>query len=119
MENIDRIVATDVVYAAVVVDKLAKLIRAIKDRHPRCVIEVMIPHGRSTQNAFLDSMVDSGFQEKLTNLNDPIYRAQVLTDVIQDMKQYPTLRTQFDYYVFENVGSRMQDLLGSPTKSLT
>ena len=52
-------------------------------------------------------------------LNDPMYRAQVLTDVIQDMKQYPTLRTQFDYYVFENVGSTRKILIGSPSKRHT
>ena len=56
LDHIDRIVATDVVYHAVLVDKLAKLIRAIKDKHRHCEIEVMIPRGRSTQNAFLDSM---------------------------------------------------------------
>ena len=56
LEHIDRIVATDVVYHSVLVDKLAKLIRAIKDKHRLCEIEVMIPRGRSTQNAFLDSM---------------------------------------------------------------
>ena len=46
MEHIDRVVATDVVYQAILVEKLAKLIRTIKDKHPRCQIEVMMPNGR-------------------------------------------------------------------------
>lgn len=48
MERIDRLIATDVVYQAVLSDKLAKLIRAVKQKHPYCQLEVVIPNGRQT-----------------------------------------------------------------------
>ena len=61
MEHIDRLIATDVVYSRILVDNLAKLIRAVKQKNPDCAIEVVIPSGRSTQQDFLISMQAESF----------------------------------------------------------
>ena len=61
MEQIDRLIATDVVYSRILVDNLAKLIRAVKQKNPECAIEVVIPSGRSTQQDFLNSMQAESF----------------------------------------------------------
>ena len=44
MNRIDRLIAADVVYHTIVAEKLAKLIRAVKNKNPYCEIEVVIPH---------------------------------------------------------------------------
>ena len=46
-------------------------------------------------------MKSQGFLMKHTVLNDKIYKASVLEDVIEDMKRFPTLTTPYDYYKFD------------------
>ena len=46
LPRIDRVIATDVVYHGSCYPKLVLFLRAIKDRHPNCQINVIIPGDR-------------------------------------------------------------------------
>ena len=54
--TIDRAFATDVIYNSSCFDQLARLLRAIKDRHPNCIINVVIPQDRDKGAEFVGHM---------------------------------------------------------------
>ena len=56
LDRIDVLMATDVIYQAVIVENLAKLMRTIKQKHPDCRVEIIIPTGRVGQENFLEKM---------------------------------------------------------------
>ena len=45
-------------------------------------------------------MTAQGFSYSHQVLDDPIYRAQVLDDLLEDMRKYSTLQLKFDFYQF-------------------
>ena len=97
-------IATDVVYHGSCYDKLAKFIRAIKDRHAECEINVIIPEDRHKGQDFLNLMNEQSFANDYIRLDSAIYKAQVLPDAKEDRKFYPGLRElEFRLYSFHSL----------------
>ena len=44
------------------------------------------------------------FVHTLFILDDPIYKAQVLSDMMEDMRNFSTLQLKFDLHVFTDEG---------------
>ena len=101
--TIDRVIATDVIYNSSCFDQLARLMRAIKDRHANCLINVVIPQDRDKGSEFVAHMQENGFANVNYELLDsPIYRAEVASDPENDRKFYPGLSTlEYRFYTFE------------------
>ena len=97
-------IATDVIYAGSCYPKLALLLRALKDRHPNCEINVIIPGDRHKGQDFLNMMNDQSFAHDYVGLFDDIYKAGVLPDPKESRKFYPGLEElEFRLYSFHSL----------------
>ena len=101
LAKIDRVIATDVVYDGSPYGDLAKLLRAIKERHPQCVVNVMLPLERKKGQDFKEKMSDAGFKHTIETLSDDYYRKAPLPDAKESDKYYPGLNAlTFHLYSF-------------------
>ena len=69
------VIATDVVYHGSNYNKLAQLLRSLKDRHVGCEIKVILPGDRAKGQDFLDIMNEQQFGYETQVLSDAIYKA--------------------------------------------
>ena len=100
-ERIDRVIATDVVYDGSPYAQLADLLRAIKDRHSSCQIQVMLPGARGKGQDFLAHMTAKNFTHDFVLLNSSIYRQAVIGDAKESRKWYPGIEElEFRLYSF-------------------
>ena len=101
LEKIDRVMATDVVYDGSPYGDLAKLLHAIKKRHPQCEINVMLPLERKKGQDFKDKMESQGFKHTVETLSDEYYRQPALPKAKESEKYYPGLSAlTFHLYKF-------------------
>ena len=102
LDKLDRVMATDVVYDGSPYGDLAKLLRAIKERYPKCEINVMLPLERKMGQDFKDKMEGEGFKHTVQTLSDSFYRYQALPDRKESEKYYPGLSAlTFHLYKFD------------------
>ena len=104
LERIDRVIATDVIYNGSNYPSLAVLLRKIKDMHPACEINVIIPGDRYKGQDFLNIMNEKSFANDYITLSDDIYKEKVLDDAKENKKFYPGLELlEFRLYTFHSL----------------